>query len=684
MPQATSTAFLDVPKSLHRMWMEGATVLAVGLLAGGCGPEREGSSPPTDEWVAEAVASPEYVTACQETPGCDPTPAAPGSTEPVWRARVVRQPDGAFRIEDLARVEVMADAGVPLGALYSEFALVGIDSDGAVVDGQAIRFPTHVRVEYEGSQPVQEIDLAGQEVDAIGFVRALPEIVSLAVQDSAGEILQRIDAPGSEEHAWLPNPLRLLAVEEAYAAASATQGLPPSCAHVIILRGESQRRLAGGMQWEQSITLVEPGPYQLAATQAALERMTPMLCQGVRRIAFGHVPASVVSGGITGAVASASAGDMVVINVAGLVHETHLQQMISRRLLLQKSVTHEAGHAAETLLTFESSNPGNYTGAWAFPARSLASETIENVRLEVGLEQEWRRMHESFLQQGWARPYGSFPKSPDPVEGEPPPPPVSWRPDDVVDGGFMSRYSSTWWAEDVADFVAWAYLSRPYTDAYAEHGVSDDAREDFGCLIMREYGERDLPSRYAAVYTKLHFLKDLGLVRPEDVDDCAGAALGLHIDGAGFQVWQDGELRRTYDRNLEASLGTAPVGAKVFVMSAAGEAGFGEGTYPAEVRLQIGLGSIFTEFEKVSWPRGVYRLGLRGDTNFTIRLDGAPAGNFDAMDGFVLVTESSAERIAGSIVLQRVFRPSAPLPVPELYDPPLVVRLLIEKEGLPG
>jgi hypothetical protein len=49
------------------------------------------------------------------------------------------------------------------------------------------------------------------------------------------------------------------------------------------------------------------------------------------------------------------------------------------------------------------------------------------------------------------------------------------------------------------------------------------------------------------------------------------------------------------------------------------------------------------------------------------------------MDGFVLVAESSAKRIAGSIVLQRVFRLSAPLPVPERYDPPLVVRFSMDK-----
>jgi hypothetical protein len=45
----------------------------------------------------------------------------------------------------------------------------------------------------------------------------------------------------------------------------------------------------------------------------------------------------------------------------------------------------------------------------------------------------------------------------------------------------------------------------------------------------------------------------------------------------------------------------------------------------------------------------------------------------------VLVAESSGKRIAGSVVLRKVMRLQAPLPVPERYDPPLVVRFMIDK-----
>ena len=54
-------------------------------------------------------------------------------------------------------------------------------------------------------------------------------------------------------------------------------------------------------------------------------------------------------------------------------------------------------------------------------------------------------------------------------------------------------------------------------------------------------------------------------------------------------------------------------------------------------------------------------------------------GRFEAMEGFALVTASSSERIERSVVLLKVWRPFAPIPVPEVYDPPLVIRFQIDK-----
>ena len=667
-------------------------IMTLACLA--CSPgtsEQEAASaqPGGDGWLTEAMASPAFLTACEETPGCTP-PGDTGAqdTEIIWRLAVTRASDGVMSIGRPDRVEVIAGTGIPMSPPGAELALVGLDASDKIVAGSGLRFATQLRIEFEGGGETKTISLEDQAVDTVGYLPALSGLTRVEVRDSSGQILATLDLPTASATGFGRNPLRWLGIEAAYAVTRPFQDLPPYCAHIIVLQGEFERELGEGMEFssanrptlrlrewlgaDDTIRLVRPGPYQMAATRAALARLTPLLCQSVSRIAFGVVPESQVPGSVSGAVASASAGDLIVVNVASSISEIFLTRMISRRLMMQSTITHEAGHTAETLLTFESSNPSNYQGAWTAAAHELASETIDNVRLEVGLPTEWLRLHKSFQQQGWAAAYDSFPFGT--AEN-----PAPWRSDDLLKGGFISQYSSTNWAEDITDHVKWPYMSKPVRTAYAENNVSDDLREDAACMVMREYSKPNLPAEYAAVYTKLHFLQDLGLVWPEDVGDCTGESVGLHIESRGFHIWQNDALKRSFANGLAAHLGTTPAGAKVFNLEAAGEAGFGQKTFPAQIKLKLGLGKSFDNLDRVSWPRGVYPLGLTGNNNFQLRLDGAPAGNFDAMDGFVLVAESSGKRIAGSVVLQRVMRLQAPIPVPERYDPPLVVRFMIDK-----
>jgi len=60
-------------------------------------------------------------------------------------------------------------------------------------------------------------------------------------------------------------------------------------------------------------------------------------------------------------------------------------------------------------------------------------------------------------------------------------------------------------------------------------------------------------------------------------------------------------------------------------------------------------------------------------------LDGAQAGNFDAKEGYVLVASSSGKLIEGSIFLTQAWRAQAPLPVPQVFDPPLHIRFQLKK-----
>jgi hypothetical protein len=197
---------------------------------------------------------------------------------------------------------------------------------------------------------------------------------------------------------------------------------------------------------------------------------------------------------------------------------------------------------------------------------------------------------------------------------------------------------------------------------------------------MRAWTEPNVPSRLSAVHTKALFLRDLGLVKPAAVQDCLGNSLGLQTMPKGMHMWMNDTKLRSFTRNLEAGIHTESIlGNRVFTLEAEGEAGFSGTSYPAKLTLRLDLRSLGEDLEEVSWPRGVYPLGLFGDNNFELVLDGAAAGNFDAMDGYALVAEASNQRITGAVFLQRVMRFQAPIPVPELYDPPLIVRFMIEK-----
>lgn len=447
------------------------------------------------------------------------------------------------------------------------------------------------------------------------------------------------------------------------------RGPSPHCSHIAILEGEQNRQLAKGMMFEHSVTLTKPGPLQLAATKTALSRMTPLLCQSVGRIAFGHIPNNTT---LMGAVNSFGAGDLILINTGGELDETSLEKMISRRLFLQRTIIHEAGHSAETLINLESSTPPKgYAGAWGTPARAMAAKAIENARLKSGLTNEWKRLHRSFVNYGWAVNYPSRFEDPEARK--------QWTRRQVTDGGFMSWGGSKNWAEDIATFIGSTYLSQTITEAYREHGVSEDLREDLGCQQMQAYDEKNLPARFAAIYTKLLFLQDLGLVNATDVRACMGDSLGLPIDGAGFEIWQGTHQLMRLSDNLTAGIGAHTLSNRVFVMKGSVEAGVVDKNYPAMLRLELDLGQRFDDIGEVSWPRGVYKLGPTSGNKLEVRLEGARQGSFDAIDGFTLVTQASNDRIAGSIVLYKVLRSHAPQPVPESFDPPLVVRFMIEK-----
>lgn len=646
----------------------------------------QGSGGARDAVFAEILASPEFRQACEETPGCaDPPRFDAGPTvEAVWRVLLVRESSGAIRIERIDSVSVPQGDGVPIGPLAGSHRLVGLDGGGQPVDGQLIRFPEVMRIEYRSPGPspndasprnpeataeisawAEEVDLAGREVSTVAFVRAVPSIQSLAVQDPSGATVAQSGLPQPVARDSQPGGLGLINAALAQSAQWPYQGnIPPYCAHVLILAGEQDRALAQGIAYEDEIVeLVTPGPRQLATIFSTLRHMTPMLCQGVRRISLGVVPQSE---GIAGAVQTRLTGDMMLINVRDSYSESSLVQDEYRRLQMMGTIFHEAAHSTDALINAQGSVPENFTGDWILPARTLASQTIDRVRLEKGLRNEWRRFHESFRSLGWAMPHQNSEAAREAV--------YNWSSSQVNDAGFMSHYGATSLHDDIAEMVEWSYVTR----IYLALGWTGRWSRDAACQEMRTHRERNLPSRFVTVYTKLMFLKDLGMIAEKDVKACMGPDIGPSVDTGGFHFWHDGNMLRSFDSNLTAKIGTNNAGDWIFEMQAEGEASFSQEMYPAKLQLRIGVDTAGVPLHKVAWPRGVYPLGISGNNTVRVLLDGAPAGNFDVKDGYVLVAEASNDRITGSIFVTVAMRLNAPLAVPQTWNPPLLIRFLID------
>ena len=480
----------------------------------------------------------------------------------------------------------------------------------------------------------------------------------------------------------------LFTAQDALAQWRPWNDLPPHCSHIIVLRGEEDRRLAEDITFGSEGRLLAPGPHALEATRQALLRMTPFLCQSIRRIAFGTATGHP---SVTGAVNSFGSGDLVLINLAyERFWEESLADKESSRLMLQGTLLHEAAHAAETLLGAVSADGGpsadgrRYAGSWSHGAREHARRVVANARLDNGLYKEWQRLHRSFVRLDWAERYDNdgYQKIIDAIRGHSGPDSrlTNASAAQVSKAGFMTPYGAKNWAEDFATFVELTYTGKLFAAGLANVGASEDLRQDYACRALQTQsgdGARSLASRHAAVYTKLMFLLDLELVHKQDVDWCIGAHAGLRdVDGAGFHFFEDGQFKRSFKNGVKAGMGSSGIG-NLFEMTGQGHASFGGKNYPASMKLSLGVGT--GSIERISWPRGVYELEMIGADKLSLRLDGAQAGNFDASDGYVLVASSTGKRISGAVFLTKAWRPNAPIPVPQVFDPPLHIRFEMEK-----
>lgn len=620
--------------------------------------------------TTEAEVSP----LCSEIPGCDAarTPVE-GPTETIWRVEVTRTAQGAVRLARIESVVVAEGTGVPPGYASGDYVLAAVDASGAPVDGQYLRFPDAVRLEREDAfAPLEYVPLEGRDVSVVGYLRALPAAGRVSVFDDQGREVVTAPLRNSQAAAGPAPSARPVSVFGWFSptAVLSAQGAGSAshCGHVRLIEGEPDRASAAGMAYrEEGVELVVPGPTQRAVVRGALQLMEPLLCSAVSRVAFGSIPSQ---SSTFGAVDRFAAGDLIVINTTNVETSYSEESLASdprARLTLMRTLIHEAGHAVDNLLVATGRQAGPVQGQWSPAARAEAVRTLDHVRMRRNLRHEWERVHASFVAEDWARRYAGSPDAMKAFQG--------LTAQEVARSGGMSRYGATNPADDIAEMVAWMYMGRHYRAAGIPNGPKQT--EDFACQAFQSHGSTSLPADYAAAYTKVMFLKDLGVVRTDDVQACVGRVT-LPLTAPGFHFWEGSELKTTYSDDRQARIGTTR-NRFVYVMSAKGSASYRDRTHPSTIRLELDLAPATTPVAEVPWPRGVYPLGVSTPHSVRLSLEGAAAGSFTVIRGFVLVAEASNARIAGSAFVRVGFRPMAPMPVPQTFDPPLVIRFLMER-----
>jgi hypothetical protein len=626
--------------------------------------------------VQSSVDLPEtFEEACAMVPGCETSPYDLfGPRESAIRVDLRLAVGAQVEFGTMEMVDVLGAVGRPTENLGGTHVIVAEDAAGNWLEVHPVSFPTTMLYESPGEFLGGERALAdGDASKAIFF--APNDVDHFVVYDEQATEVAR--AP--------------LVVERSFRAVQAS----PACSHVALLQRADHDLVPARTLELQDVTdvLVDPGPLQRAAVQAAFNRMAPTLCHGVTKIGFVEMPNAILGGYVVPAVS----GDLILIN--DLVYsELNLAVEPDRRIELIGTITHEAAHATEALLQHQGQPAYDLItfllgqvppqGGWTFEAEAVGSEHVQKARLLKGFTNEWQRMHRAFISEGFGEiDYVRAPTEPGQCAG-----PIKYfDAQQTAESGFMSRYGGTNRADDIAEMVAWSMtaplfrsegVTSPFeaseSEACGGRSATIDIPEDSACRTFRTYDGDGIPLAYAAAYTKLRMVYELGMITENAFDECVGN-VGFRVPGPGFHVYEDGVFRRSFDQGVTAIIGEEPgASSRKFVMNAEGRAGFGGEEYDAAITLELVVGPADVDIGQTSWPRGGYRLTSVDSDSFRLHLPEAPAGSFEVTKGFVLVTASSNDRIEGSVIVQEVWRWLAPIPVPEVYDPPLVFRFLIE------
>lgn len=422
-----------------------------------------------------------------------------------------------------------------------------------------------------------------------------------------------------------------------------------ACRPIRIL--EDTVSAANEVLFTDTVAVIDPKPNQIQMVREAEERLTPFLCQAVTRLVYLDKNSKDAGVGWT----NPAKPDLINLSATGQARENMLDLRGPNREYAPMyragtihAVIHEAAHAATFLLEANNSLDKEFSltqllsgdTRWTEEAISMAQEKIKSNRLNGGFEQEWSRIHQSFLDSGLAKEYHG--------RGAP-----QMTDDQILRMGVMSAYGGDEVSEDIAEMTA-AVLS---TTAFAHQGVSQ-LSEDLGCQKMQAESGPGIPDELAAVFTKVGFVQSVGFIDEIDYRECVGD-LRVRGNGNGIFSFEGGQENRSYTQNVKGGIGKRNgQGPWLFTFEATGSIGLeDEGTKTARAVLTLEIAPESKDLDMVSFPRGLYNIGPgHGSNNSLIIWYNDGDGEIPAIEVFqaeVLVARASLDLIEGSVFVKQ-------------------------------
>lgn len=430
---------------------------------------------------------------------------------------------------------------------------------------------------------------------------------------------------------------------------SASTAAHAACRPIRIL--EDTVSAANEVMLTDTLAVHDPKANQRQMVREAEERLTPFLCQAVTRLAYLDKDSQDSGIGWT----NPAKPDLVNLSATGQANENMLDLQGPNRDYAPMyragtihAVIHEAAHSAIFLLEANNGLEKEFSitdllsgdTRWSDEAISMAQEIVKRNRLNGGFEQEWTRVHQSFVDNGQAREYHG--------RGIP-----QMTNDEILRIGVMSAYGGDEVSEDIAEMTA-SVLS---TTAFAHEGVSE-LSQDLGCQKMQAESGPGIPDELAAIFTKVGFVQSVGFIDEIDYRECVGG-LRVRGNGNGIFSFEGGQENRSYTQNVKGSIGKRNgQGPWLFTFEATGSIGLeDEGTKTARAMLTLEIAPGSKDLEMVSFPRGLYNIGPgHGSNNSLIIWYNEGDGEVPAIEVFqaeVLVARASLDLIEGSVFVKQ-------------------------------